>query len=205
MKDAHMNTIGEDYILTGINKNAHVINRATYNLEKELNLKNREMSTSLVHKDLLYIGTYVDTLFIFSITNDFERIQLVRTHDSVLTMCSVSDTENRIVVGLAGGYVDLIHEVALTEQQEGDEGRKTKFVNESVTLNRDAGYINKVVLSNSGDEIIMACEKGIYIQKLNPAKTALLAPTDEVYLKGDLVSQVFEYSHNKLVATGFRD
>ena len=73
MKDAHMNTIGEDYILTGMNKNAHVINRASFELEHELNLKNREMSTSLVHKDLLYIGTYVDTLFIFSI-KDFTKI-----------------------------------------------------------------------------------------------------------------------------------
>ena len=74
MKDAHMNTIGEDYILTGIAKNAVIITRSTYNKEYELNLKNREMSTSLVHKDLLYIGTYVDTIFIFSIANDFERL-----------------------------------------------------------------------------------------------------------------------------------
>ena len=108
MKDAHMNTIGEDYILTGMSKNAHVIDRATFNMHKELNLKNREMSTSLVHKELLYIGTYVDTIFIFSITNDFERIQLVRTHDSVLSLCSISDTEDRVVAGLAGGYADVI-------------------------------------------------------------------------------------------------
>ena len=107
MKDAHMNTIGEDYILTGMNKNAHVVDRATYNTVKTLDLKNREMSTSLVHNELLYIGTYVDTIFIFSIP-DFERLQLVRTHDSVLSLCSISNTENRIVAGLAGGYVDVI-------------------------------------------------------------------------------------------------
>ena len=107
MKDTHMNTIGEDYILTGMNKNAHVVDRATYNTIKTLDLKNREMSTSLVHNELLYIGTYVDTIFIFSIP-DFERLQLVRTHDSVLSLCSISNTENRIVAGLAGGYADVI-------------------------------------------------------------------------------------------------
>ena len=98
MKDAHMNTIGEDFILTSMNKNAHIIRRSTGALEKELDLKNREMSSSLVCKDLLYIGTYVDTLFIFSIP-DFEFIQLVRTHDSLLSMCSISESRNIIAVG----------------------------------------------------------------------------------------------------------
>ena len=73
MKDAHMNTIGEEYILTSMEKNAHVIRRDNFEIEKKLDLKNREMSASLVHKDILYIGTYVDTLFIFSIPS-FERI-----------------------------------------------------------------------------------------------------------------------------------
>ena len=26
-----------------------------------------------------------------------------------------------------------------------------------------AGYINKIIMSDSGDEIVMACERGIYI------------------------------------------
>ena len=107
MKDAHMNTIGEDLILTSMNKNAHIIRRSTGALEKELDLKNREMSTSLVTKDLLYIGTYVDTLFIFSV-HDFEPIQLVRTHDSLLSMCTISESRNIIAVGQAGGFVDII-------------------------------------------------------------------------------------------------
>ena len=68
-----MNTIGEEYILTSMEKNAHVIRRDNFEIEKKLDLKNREMSASLVHKDILYIGTYVDTLFIFSIPS-FERI-----------------------------------------------------------------------------------------------------------------------------------
>ena len=55
------------------------------------------------------------------------------------------------MVGQAGGYVDIIAE------------KNNKFVHESYRLNKDAGYINKMVLSSSGKEIIMACEKGIYI------------------------------------------
>ena len=132
------------------------------------------MSTSLVHNELLYIGTYVDTLFIFSIKT-FEKVQLIRTHDSVLSLCSLSDTENKIAVGQAGGYVDIITE-------------NLRFVHESYSLNKDAGYINKMVLSSSGKEIIMACEKGIYIQELNVDKTQLLAPSREKYLVGQLVS-----------------
>ena len=67
MKDAHMNTIKDKYILISINKNAHVINRATGQLIAELNLKSREMSSSCVTGNYLYIGTYVDTLFVFSL------------------------------------------------------------------------------------------------------------------------------------------
>ena len=125
----------------------------------------------------------------------------MRTHDSVLSLCSISDTEDRIVAGLAGGYADVITRV----YNEGHEGRPSSFVNESVTLIKEAGYINKVVLSERGDEIILACEKGLYIQPLNPDKTGLLPATDEIYLRGQLVSQVFEYSPNKLIACGFRD
>ena len=73
MKDAHMNTIGEDYILASMNQNAHVIYRSNGEFKQELDLKNREMSASLVCGDKLYIGTYVDTLFIFS-SVDFQFI-----------------------------------------------------------------------------------------------------------------------------------
>ena len=39
----------------------------------------------------------------------------------------------------------------------------TKFMHESYSLNKNAGYINKMIMGSSGKEIIMACEKGIYI------------------------------------------
>ena len=60
-----MKTIGDKYILISMNKNAHVIDRVTGQLMAELNLKSREMSSSCVAGEYLYIGTYVDTLFIF--------------------------------------------------------------------------------------------------------------------------------------------
>ena len=60
-----MNTIGDKYILISMNKNAHVIDRVTGQLMAELNLKSREMSSSCVAGKYLYIGTYVDTLFVF--------------------------------------------------------------------------------------------------------------------------------------------
>ena len=50
-----------------MNKNAHVIDRTTGQLLAELNLKSREMSSSCVTGDYLYIGTYVDTVFVFSL------------------------------------------------------------------------------------------------------------------------------------------
>ena len=93
-----MNTIGEKYILVGMNKNAQVIHRANGELECELDLKNREMSTSLQNRDKLYIGTYVDTLFIFS-SVDFSFIQLVRTHESLLSICVISEQDSVIAVG----------------------------------------------------------------------------------------------------------
>ena len=107
MKDAHFNTIGDEFIITSMNKKAYIIRRVNGETEKELDLKKREMSSSLVCNNKLYVGTYVDTIFIFSIPN-FEPIQLVRTHESVLSMCTIDEKNEMIAVGQAGGYVDII-------------------------------------------------------------------------------------------------
>jgi hypothetical protein len=48
------------------------------------------MSSSLVHNNILFIGTYVDTLFMLSIP-DFERIAEVKTQDSILSIVAMSD------------------------------------------------------------------------------------------------------------------
>lgn len=49
MKDYHLNTIGADLVLLSINKNAHVVSRFNGHIIAELNLKNREMSCSMVY------------------------------------------------------------------------------------------------------------------------------------------------------------
>ena len=49
-KDSHMNTIGNDKVLFSVNKNAHVVSLDTQEVIAELNLKKREMSSSLVYK-----------------------------------------------------------------------------------------------------------------------------------------------------------
>ncbi len=54
-----MNTIGAEFILASMNKNAHVIRRSDGGTEKELNLKSRNMSSSLVCGVLLYVWAYV--------------------------------------------------------------------------------------------------------------------------------------------------
>ena len=70
---------------------------------------------------------------------------------------------------------------------------------------KKAGYINKVVLSRSGREIIMACEKGIFISQLEASQDRLLPPIKETYLEEQLVSQIFEYDNNMFIATAFHD
>ena len=64
-RDAHFNTIGEDYLLVSMNRNAQILCLNSAEVLAEINLKKREMSTSLVFKELMFVGTYVDTIFVF--------------------------------------------------------------------------------------------------------------------------------------------
>ena len=93
-----MNTIGSDFIVIAVQKNAHVVSRETGEVVAELNLKNREMSCSMVYKNVLLIGTYVDTLQVFEIPS-FTHLFSLRTHDSILTMCTISPSHNYIALG----------------------------------------------------------------------------------------------------------
>ena len=63
------------------------------------------MSASLVHNDRLFIGTYVDTLFMFQLPN-FEKLGQVKTKDSILSIVAMSD--DLLCVGQAGGHLDFI-------------------------------------------------------------------------------------------------
>ena len=110
-KDAHMNTIGGDLILLSLHKNAQVISKQNGGeVVAELNLKNREMSCSLVYENVLLIGTYVDTLFVFEIGSDnsFPPLFSIRSHDSILTMCVISPDHNFIALGQAAGHIDIL-------------------------------------------------------------------------------------------------
>jgi len=106
-KDSHMNTIGSNLVLLSSAKNAHVFNIDDKQIVAELHLKNREMSCSLVYKHVLLVGTYVDTLFVFRIS-DFQLLHSMRTHDSILTICTISEAHNFIALGQAGGQIDIV-------------------------------------------------------------------------------------------------
>ena len=60
-----MNTVESDKVLLSVAKNAQVVSLETQEVIAELNLKKREMSCSLVYENVLLIGTYVDTIFVF--------------------------------------------------------------------------------------------------------------------------------------------
>mmetsp|Transcript_45302 Transcript_45302/g.60148 ORF Transcript_45302/g.60148 Transcript_45302/m.60148 type:complete len:118 (-) Transcript_45302:837-1190(-) len=97
-KDTHMSSLSPELILVSANKNAHVLSVSPQETVAELNLKNREMSSSHVHKNVLLIGTYVDTLFVFAL-DDFSPLFNMRTHDSILSMAVLSSAHNFIALG----------------------------------------------------------------------------------------------------------
>ena len=53
-----------------------------------------------------------------------------------------------------------------------------------------AGYINKIIMSDSGDEIVMACERGIFIATYTQQNLdhRLYLDKEEFYLENKLVS-----------------
>lgn len=106
-KDSHMNTIGTDYVLLSSNKNAVVVSVETQEVVAELNLKNREMSCSLLFGSVVLIGTYVDTLFVFSYP-EFNLLFSMRSRESILTMCVVSEEHQFIALGQASGHIDIL-------------------------------------------------------------------------------------------------
>ena len=74
----------------------------------QLDLKKREMSTSLEFKNLIIVGTYVDTIFFFSANGSFENLFRLRARESIISMGIVSEEHNIIAIGCANGIVDFI-------------------------------------------------------------------------------------------------
>jgi hypothetical protein len=102
-------------------------------------LKKREMSTSLEFKDLILVGTYVDTIFFFSANGTFENLFRLRTRESVISMGIVSEEHNIIAIGCANGIVDFI-------KIEYSEGKPSAYLIQGV-MNKEIGYINQIVKS----------------------------------------------------------
>ena len=163
MKDAHMNTIGADFILLSVHKNAHVVTRGDNEPVAELNLKNREMACSLVYENVLLIGTYVDTLFVFSVS-DFAPLFSMRSHDSILSMCVISTNHNFLALAQAGGYIDVL-KLQGTQRNQG-------IIVSSLIL-AEAGYINKVSLAFSQNSLILACERGVFFLNIDTSRKNL--------------------------------
>lgn len=133
-----MNTIGTEYILLGQNKNAVVVSMTTREVVAELNLKNREMSSSLFFGgSVILVGTYVDTLFVFSYP-DFNYLFSMRSHESILSMCVVSPEHQFIALGQANGHIDILK----LQGSKMDLG----IIVSSLNL-PEAGYVNKLVVS----------------------------------------------------------
>ena len=134
-KDSHINVINNQHVIVSLHKNASIYDFESGQLIKEINLKGREMSSSLVCKDILLVGTYVDTLFAFSISNNYEPLFSIRAHDSILSLCVLSESENFIALGQSGGYLDLI------QIQDNIATPHTSFRSSKI------GYINQVSLT----------------------------------------------------------
>ena len=65
-----------------------------------------------------------------------------------------------------------------------------------------SGYINKLVLSKSGDKLFAGCERGIFLVDLDSSKRGM-SLSREVYLRDKLVSQVFEFTSDHLIVSVF--
>jgi len=68
-KDAHFNTIRGQHVLASVNKNVTVFDTVSAKVICNLDIKSREMASSMVSESQrrLFIGTYVDSLFIFAL------------------------------------------------------------------------------------------------------------------------------------------
>lgn len=66
----------------------------------------------------------------------------------------------------------------------------------------EAGYINHLVLTKNGYEMMAGCENGIFFVQLDSTKRAMEL-LEERYFAGKLVSQIFEFSPMQLIISIF--
>ena len=182
-RNGHFNNIGKEYLLVTKDKNAQILCLDSGESLYDLNLKKREMSTSLAFKSLLFVGTYVDTMFVFSAWSNFEEQFKFRTRESIICMAVVSEKHNLIAIGCANGVVDFV-KVDFSGIKECSLSL-IKGVRSS-----DTGYINQIVMSPYADELVLACERGIFIVDLDIEDGVLqsCSMSKESYLRGSLIS-----------------
>lgn len=99
----------EILLLTSHQKNISVFECGSKNYMYELDIMKKEMSCSKQQGRRLFVGTFVDTVFMF--TYDVKQRKLVLnsqmcTHDSIVSIGL--GIEGLIVCGQANGYVDLL-------------------------------------------------------------------------------------------------
>jgi hypothetical protein len=94
--------------MCSVHKNVVAISETTKQQAATLDIKSKEMACSKQQGNRFYIGTFVDTLFLFSFinsTNEFHCLNELRTPDSILSICIMSS--DYVILGQASGYIQL--------------------------------------------------------------------------------------------------
>ena len=145
-----MGSVGLYHVIVSMNQNVLVFDRREGKKIKELDIRKKEMSTSLVLKDKLLIGTYVDTIFLFDIADDYKELHMLAVQDSVLSMCEFQ--EDLICCGQASGSINFV-------ELYGPNKNKMRTIEEPSFMN--TGYINHVYKTYEANEVALCCEKGL--------------------------------------------
>lgn len=99
----------EVYLLTSFNKNISVFLCHEKQYLYNLSIDNKEMACSRQHKNMFFVGTFCDTLFMFIYDADSKKLvpgSEMRTHESIISIAILTD--EMILCGQSNGYVDTI-------------------------------------------------------------------------------------------------
>ncbi len=127
-----------------------------------LSIDNKEMACSRQHDDLLFIGTFCDTLFLFVFDHATKKLlpmSEMATHESIISIAVLSS--DLIICGSINGYIDTIT-CKISKKNKND----LEISNINSKFCHNLGYINCIqVLSNETEgiyKLALACETGLY-------------------------------------------
>lgn len=186
----------EILLLTSHSKNISVFECNTREYLYELNIDKKEMSCARQQGRRLFVGTFVDTIFIF--IYDVKSRKLVQasqmcTHDSIVSI-GIS-VEGLVMCGQANGFVDL-----LTYQVRKSNKGEYKMDNVSHIHNSKFGYVNCIIQATKpvkknlkqttapeeeGLEFALGTEFGLFFIDLNGIEMTVQA---DIFFKGQQVS-----------------